>query len=135
MSNVNSVGGPAPLQQIVTQPVQKQVPTEAPKQVAVGDRVELSGVSHLIAAAKRNDIRADRPGIRALHDHEFSLIERIRSHPNQRLARTGRWYVVFLYRQSGKARAFAYMIAFHERHLSSFLFVTQLCLSIPRLCS
>jgi anti-sigma28 factor (negative regulator of flagellin synthesis) len=60
MSSVNNVTNANPIQKIVTTPIQKQVPTEAPKQVRVSDRVELSGVSHLMAALRKNDIRADK---------------------------------------------------------------------------
>jgi anti-sigma28 factor (negative regulator of flagellin synthesis) len=60
MSSVNNVTNANPVQKIVTTPIQKQVPAEAPKQVRVSDRVELSGVSHLMAALRKNDIRADR---------------------------------------------------------------------------
>jgi anti-sigma28 factor (negative regulator of flagellin synthesis) len=57
---VNNVTNANPVQKIVTTPIQKQVPAEAPKQVRVSDRVELSGVSHLMAALRKNDIRADK---------------------------------------------------------------------------
>ena len=42
MSSVNNVTNANPVQKIVTTPIQKQVPSEAPKQVRVSDRVELS---------------------------------------------------------------------------------------------
>jgi anti-sigma28 factor (negative regulator of flagellin synthesis) len=60
MSSVNNVGGSSPIQKIVTPPIQKQVSADAPKQVRVTDKVELSGVSHLLAALKKNDIRAEK---------------------------------------------------------------------------
>ena len=60
MSNVNNIGGSTPIQKIITPPVQKQVSTEAPKQVRANDRVELSGLSHILATLKKNDIRADK---------------------------------------------------------------------------
>jgi anti-sigma28 factor (negative regulator of flagellin synthesis) len=60
MSSVNNVTNANPVQKIITTPIQKQVPTEAPRQVRVSDRVELSGVSHLMAALRKNDIRADK---------------------------------------------------------------------------
>lgn len=66
MSNVNNIGGSTPIQKIITPPVQKQVGTEAPKQVRANDRVELSGLSHILATLKKNDIRADKvAGVRA----------------------------------------------------------------------
>ena len=61
MSNtVNHIGNTTPIQKAITQPVQKQVPADAPKQVRVTDKVEISGVSHLVAALKKNEIRADK---------------------------------------------------------------------------
>lgn len=62
MSSINNVGSNTPIQKVQTTPIQKQVPTDAPAQVRVGggDKVELSGVSHLMAALKKNDIRADK---------------------------------------------------------------------------
>ena len=60
MSSVNNVGGNTPVQRVITPPVQKQVPADAPSQVRVSDRVDLSGVSHLIKALKTNDIRTDK---------------------------------------------------------------------------
>jgi anti-sigma28 factor (negative regulator of flagellin synthesis) len=60
MSGINSVGGPSPLQKIVTQPVQKQIPADAAKPLPLTDRVELSGVGHLLKSLQTNDIRADK---------------------------------------------------------------------------
>ncbi len=57
---VNNVGSAVPVQKVITPPIQKQVATDAPKQLPVTDRVELSGMSHLVAALKKNDIRADK---------------------------------------------------------------------------
>ena len=41
-------------------PVQKQVPADAPAQMPATDKLELSGASHLLKALKKNDIRADK---------------------------------------------------------------------------
>ena len=60
MSSVNNVGANTPIQKIQTTPIQKQVPANAPEQVRVGDKVELSGMSQLMATLKKNDIRADK---------------------------------------------------------------------------
>jgi negative regulator of flagellin synthesis FlgM len=60
MSTINSVGNSSPVQKIIAQPVQKQVPTDAPKQLRLTDKVELSGVGHILQALKTNDIRADK---------------------------------------------------------------------------
>jgi len=58
--NVNNVNASSPLQKTVSNPVQKQVPAGAPKQLPATDRLELSGVSHLLKNLKSNDIRADK---------------------------------------------------------------------------
>jgi anti-sigma28 factor (negative regulator of flagellin synthesis) len=60
MSSVNNIGGSNPVQKIVSTPIQKQVPAEAPKQVRVSDRLELSGAGHLLATLKKNDVRAEK---------------------------------------------------------------------------
>ena len=58
--NVNNVGNSSPVQKIVSNPVQKSIPADAPKQLPAADRLELSGVSHLLATLKANDVRADK---------------------------------------------------------------------------
>lgn len=58
--NVNNVGSNSPVQKIVTNPVQKQVPADAPRQLRATDRLELSGASHLLSSLKSNDVRADK---------------------------------------------------------------------------
>ena len=63
MSSINSLGGAGaagPVQRLAQNPVQKQVPAEAPAQIPVTDKLQLSGVSHLLKALKNNDIRADK---------------------------------------------------------------------------
>jgi negative regulator of flagellin synthesis FlgM len=61
MSSVNNVGGSSPVQKLAT-PALKSATTSAPASTPTrpADRVELSGVSHLISAAKSNDIRHDK---------------------------------------------------------------------------
>lgn len=58
--NVSGVGPNTPIQKIVSQPIQKQVPADAPKQLPVTDKLELSGMSHLLRTLKQNDIRTDK---------------------------------------------------------------------------
>ena len=61
MSSVNHVGGNSPIQRIVSSPALKTSEagsTSAPTRPS--DRVELSGISHLIQALKTNDIRTDK---------------------------------------------------------------------------
>ena len=59
--NVNNVGRNSPVNKIVSNPVQKAIPADAPKQLPATDRLELSGVSHLLKALKSNgDVRTDK---------------------------------------------------------------------------
>ena len=58
--NINGVGNNSPIQKIVTNPVQKQVPAESVKQHPVTDRLEVSGMSHLLKTLKTNDVRMDK---------------------------------------------------------------------------
>ena len=60
MSSINHVGGSSPVQRVVTNPVQKQVPADAPAQLPVTDKLELSGASHLLKALKKNDVRTEK---------------------------------------------------------------------------
>jgi negative regulator of flagellin synthesis FlgM len=59
--NVDNVGQSSPVQKIVTNPIQKTIPADAPKQLPATDRLELSGVSHLLKALKANgDVRTEK---------------------------------------------------------------------------
>ena len=63
MSSINSLGGAGaagPVQRLTSNPVQKQVPADAPAQLPVTDKLQLSGVSHLLKALKNNDVRAEK---------------------------------------------------------------------------
>lgn len=60
MSSVNSVGNNSPIQKIISQPIQKQLPASAQAALSTADKVELSGVSHLLTSLKSNDIRVDK---------------------------------------------------------------------------
>ena len=60
MSSVNSVGNNSPIQNIINQPIKKQIPTSAQPASTGADKVELSGVSHLLTSLKANDIRLDK---------------------------------------------------------------------------
>jgi flagellar biosynthesis anti-sigma factor FlgM len=60
MSSINSVGNTSQLQQIVNQPIQKQLPTTPQTASTATDKVELSGVSHLLTSLKTNDVRLDK---------------------------------------------------------------------------
>ena len=59
--NVNNVGQSSPVEKVVNNPIQKTIPADAPKQLPATDRLELSGVSHLLKALKSNaDVRTDK---------------------------------------------------------------------------
>lgn len=61
MSNINPIGGPSNLGKIVNKtispPSTSQIDKPAPSKT---DRLELSGVSHLMTTLKSNDIRTDK---------------------------------------------------------------------------
>ena len=56
--NVNNVGSSSPVQKLVANPIQKQIPPSAPDRAS--DRLELSGASHLLQTLKTNTVRADK---------------------------------------------------------------------------
>ena len=60
MSSINSVTANSAVQKIVQQPIQKQTPADAPRQIATVDKLELSGMSHLLKTLKTNDVRVDK---------------------------------------------------------------------------
>jgi anti-sigma28 factor (negative regulator of flagellin synthesis) len=60
MSSINGIGSNSPVQKIVQQPIQKQTPADPPKQLPTVDKLELSGMSHLLKALKSNDVRTDK---------------------------------------------------------------------------
>jgi anti-sigma28 factor (negative regulator of flagellin synthesis) len=68
MSSINHLGGTGnagPVQRVVTNPIQKQIPADAPVQLpaTANDKLELSGVSHLLKTLKNNDVRTDKVAI------------------------------------------------------------------------
>lgn len=61
MSNVNNINSTTPTAKITAPAVAKSTSADAPalpKRAA--DRVELSGITNILAALKRNDVRADK---------------------------------------------------------------------------
>ena len=60
MSGINGVGHNSPVHKVVSNPIQKSIPAEAPKQGAATDKVELSGMSHLLKTLQKNDVRTDK---------------------------------------------------------------------------
>ena len=66
MNPIHNVGGNSPIQKITNTPVQKQTAADGAGRLPIKDRVELSGVGHLLGALRSNDIRADKvAGIKA----------------------------------------------------------------------
>jgi anti-sigma28 factor (negative regulator of flagellin synthesis) len=60
MNPIQNVGGNQPVQKVSSTPIQKQLPADAAGKPSIQDRVELSGVGHLLGALRSNDIRADK---------------------------------------------------------------------------
>ena len=60
MNPLSNVGSTSPVQKIVSNPIQKQIPADAPKALRATDRLELSGVSHLLTSLKSSDVRTDK---------------------------------------------------------------------------
>jgi anti-sigma28 factor (negative regulator of flagellin synthesis) len=59
MSQINNISQAIPVQKIVANPIQKQIPADAPP-ISASDRLELSGVSNLLSILKTNDVRIDK---------------------------------------------------------------------------
>jgi negative regulator of flagellin synthesis FlgM len=59
MNPINNVGANSPVSKIAAAVPQKTAEVEA-KKPSLADRVELSGLGHLLGALKNNDIRADK---------------------------------------------------------------------------
>jgi flagellar biosynthesis anti-sigma factor FlgM len=61
MSSINSVQNNLPVHMVVNQPTQKPTAAEPAGQVSLVDKLELSGVSHLLKSLKSNsDIRTEK---------------------------------------------------------------------------
>lgn len=59
--SIQGIGANTPVNKIVSQPVSKQLPAEPAKQLPLTDKLQLSGVSHMLATLKAGgDIRADK---------------------------------------------------------------------------
>ena len=57
-SGVSNTSSAASIKKIAAQPIEKQVPADAPKQLPITDRVELSGMSGLLKSLKAGPISA-----------------------------------------------------------------------------
>lgn len=61
LNGVSNTSSAASIKKITANPIEKQVPADAPKQLPLTDRVELSGMSGLLKSLKAgNDFRADK---------------------------------------------------------------------------
>jgi anti-sigma28 factor (negative regulator of flagellin synthesis) len=60
MNQVNNISQSTPVQKIVANPIQKQVPADAAPSLRATDKLELSGASHLLQTLKSNDVRMDK---------------------------------------------------------------------------
>ncbi len=58
MSQINNISANIPVQKIVANPVQKEIPSDATP-VRASDRLELSGATQLLSILKTNDVRTD----------------------------------------------------------------------------
>lgn len=66
MTSINPLGNTAntgPVQRVVANPVQKEIAADAPKPMPAVDKLELSGVSHLLKTLKNNDVRMDKVAV------------------------------------------------------------------------
>lgn len=60
MNPINNVGGNTPVSKVTANPISRQASPTGADKPSLADRVELSGVGHLLQALKSNDIRADK---------------------------------------------------------------------------
>ncbi len=61
MSRIHGVGNNIAIQKVIAQPVLRQASTESANGMRASDKLELSGVSHLLATLKtNNDIRMEK---------------------------------------------------------------------------
>jgi flagellar biosynthesis anti-sigma factor FlgM len=60
INSVNNIGSTSPVQKIVANPIQKEIPANAPAQLPATDKLELSGLSPMLQSLKTNDIRTDK---------------------------------------------------------------------------
>jgi negative regulator of flagellin synthesis FlgM len=57
---IHGIGSNSPVQKVVTQPVQRQLPAEPATQLRATDRLEVSGASHLLKTLKASgDVRGE----------------------------------------------------------------------------
>jgi hypothetical protein len=59
MSAINGIGNNSPIQNITSTPAARPA-VKSPTSTRATDRLELSGVSYLLASLKNNDVRVDK---------------------------------------------------------------------------
>jgi len=60
MSSINGVGSNNPVNRLVNNPIFRSTETNESSRPSAVDRLELSGVSHLLGSLKSNDVRMDK---------------------------------------------------------------------------
>jgi anti-sigma28 factor (negative regulator of flagellin synthesis) len=60
MSQVNNISSTPAVSKLVQNPIQKQIPADAPSPLRATDKLELTGASHLLQMLKSNDVRTDK---------------------------------------------------------------------------
>lgn len=60
MSGINGIGNSSAVQRVVNQPVIRQAPPESEVGLRGSDRLELSGMSHLLASLRSSGIRSEK---------------------------------------------------------------------------
>lgn len=61
MSSINGLGSNSPIQKVVSNPIQKSLPSDGPAQISSrGDKVELSAANTYLKTLKANDVRVDK---------------------------------------------------------------------------
>ena len=60
MNPINNVGANSPINKVTSTPPQKTTAAEGAPKPSLADRVELSGLGHLLGALKTNDVRTDK---------------------------------------------------------------------------
>lgn len=58
--SIHGVGNNQSVQRVVSNPIQRTTPTSATPTTAATDRLELSGMTHLLQTLKSNDVRVDK---------------------------------------------------------------------------
>ena len=60
MSGINGIGNTSAAHTVVSQPIHRQVSAEPTSHTRATDKLELSGVSHLLKSLKSGDVRTEK---------------------------------------------------------------------------